>query len=107
MTLWNALRGLLSRPETPRRRSRPDGRRPRSGPLAVEPLEHRVCLSTTLDTRALAPTLPQLALDSTAAFQAGGPQAVNLAEGDHTLSALSGWGGSVGFHVDGSGSVTF
>jgi uncharacterized protein with LGFP repeats len=75
--------------------------------LAVEPLEHRVCLSTTLDTSALAQTLPQLALDGTTAFQAGGPQAFNLAEGDHTVSSSSSWGGSVTFHVDGSGNVTW
>ena len=66
MTLWNALRGLLSRSETSSRRTRPDGRRPRSRRLAIETLEYRVCLSTTLDTLALAQTLPQLTLDGAA-----------------------------------------
>jgi hypothetical protein len=90
MTLWNALRGLLSRPEAPRRR-RSDGRGPRSRPLVLEALEGRLCLSTTLDTRALAQTLPQLTLDSTTSFQAGAPRAFDLAEGDHTLSSYYGW----------------
>jgi hypothetical protein len=64
-------------------------------------------LSTTLDTQALAQTLPQLTLDYTTPFQAGGPRTFDLAEGDHTLSSYYGWGGSVNFHVDGSGSVTY
>jgi hypothetical protein len=64
-------------------------------------------LSTTLDTRALVQTLPQLTLDSTTSFQAGAPRTFDLAEGDHTLSSYYGWGGSVSFHVDGSGGVTW
>jgi hypothetical protein len=106
MALWNAFRGRLARFAAPRRRPHQQERKRRTRRPVLETLEDRVCLSTTIDTQALANTLPLLVLDTTS-IHAGGPQIFDLSPGPHTLRSAQPYGGSVDFTVAGDGTVSY
>jgi hypothetical protein len=67
-------------------------------------MEDRLCPSTTIDAHAL--ILPQVLLDADV-ISTSTPQTFDLAAGNHSLSGLYGYGGSVAFSVAGDGTVSY